>query len=346
MGFFSAKKKTAETEEDNVKDKVERELIVHNMPSQDKIVGSPHNPESAGQVSLSVESGKKKKDVKVIGVLIIVFGFIVIGLIVFLTYRFVIAPNVDRPEPEAVTPVEEVVSDDIDDREDGVELTQDGSEIIVEEVEEEPDNIEVEEDMEDEPMNEEFSGIDEKDLPPLLDSDEDGLYDEEEILLGTSIFLVDSDGDGYSDLEEVQNNYNPTGPGRLIESDYISEFSDQSFGFSFLYPSAWEPTVSSDLIFFEESDGSLFQLALMENYDKSGILSWYENNFSDDDVLYENLISKDGLEAIISENGLNVYITNEARTNIYAFSYIPISQHRLTYINIFEMMYNSFNFFQ
>ncbi|MFA4941751.1 MAG: hypothetical protein WC582_04145 [Patescibacteria group bacterium] len=76
--------------------------------------------------------------------------------------------------------------------------------------------------------------------PVVLDSDQDGLTDEEENILGTDInnidtdsdglfdreetkvyktnpLLVDTDGDGYSDGDEVKNGYNPTGAGRLYE---------------------------------------------------------------------------------------------------------------------------------
>lgn len=73
-----------------------------------------------------------------------------------------------------------------------------------------------------------------------IDSDQDGLSDEEEYLLGTDINSVDTDldglfdreevevyktdplnadtdGDGYSDGDEVKNGYNPNGPGKLYE---------------------------------------------------------------------------------------------------------------------------------
>lgn len=75
--------------------------------------------------------------------------------------------------------------------------------------------------------------------PPSVDSDGDGLPDEEEAALGTDPSLADSDNDGLTDREEariynsnplnpdtdgdsyldgqeVQNNYSPTGPGRLL----------------------------------------------------------------------------------------------------------------------------------
>ncbi|MEA3272191.1 MAG: hypothetical protein U9P90_00815 [Patescibacteria group bacterium] len=77
-------------------------------------------------------------------------------------------------------------------------------------------------------------------IKPPVDSDGDGLTDEEELLLGTDALLADSDADGlpdrdevkvyktdpldsdtdkdgFFDGEEVQNGYDPKGSGRLYE---------------------------------------------------------------------------------------------------------------------------------
>ncbi len=50
---------------------------------------------------------------------------------------------------------------------------------------------------------------------PLKDSDNDGLFDDEEIQYGTDPNNPDTDGDGYSDGDEVKNGYNPRGSGKL-----------------------------------------------------------------------------------------------------------------------------------
>ena len=48
-----------------------------------------------------------------------------------------------------------------------------------------------------------------------LDSDDDGLSDEEEIFYGTDKNNSDTDGDGYLDGAEVEGGYNPQGEGKL-----------------------------------------------------------------------------------------------------------------------------------
>lgn len=46
----------------------------------------------------------------------------------------------------------------------------------------------------------------------FLDSDQDGLTDQEEKAIGTDPFNADTDGDGYSDGKEVESGYNPLKP--------------------------------------------------------------------------------------------------------------------------------------
>jgi hypothetical protein len=51
-----------------------------------------------------------------------------------------------------------------------------------------------------------------------LDTDEDGLTDyEEAIIWKTNPLAADTDGDGYPDGTEVRNGYNPLGAGKLLQ---------------------------------------------------------------------------------------------------------------------------------
>lgn len=58
-----------------------------------------------------------------------------------------------------------------------------------------------------------------------IDSDFDGLLDNEEGLLGTDKFKSDTDNDGYSDLAEIENGYNPLGEGKISEE--FSELAEE-----------------------------------------------------------------------------------------------------------------------
>jgi hypothetical protein len=50
------------------------------------------------------------------------------------------------------------------------------------------------------------------------DTDHDGLTDREEVkVYGTDPLKTDTDGDGYNDGDEIKNGYNPKGPGKLLQ---------------------------------------------------------------------------------------------------------------------------------
>lgn len=54
--------------------------------------------------------------------------------------------------------------------------------------------------------------------PNSIDSDNDGLFDREEAkVYNTNPINADTDSDGHQDGEEVKNNYNPKGAGKLYE---------------------------------------------------------------------------------------------------------------------------------
>lgn len=54
-------------------------------------------------------------------------------------------------------------------------------------------------------------------FPTPGDADGDGLSDDLETFYGSRPDVWDTDGDGFSDGEEVNNGYNPVGPGRLFD---------------------------------------------------------------------------------------------------------------------------------
>jgi hypothetical protein len=59
----------------------------------------------------------------------------------------------------------------------------------------------------------------------FLDSDQDGLTDQEEKMIGTDLSKADTDGDGYSDGKEVESGYNPLKPApgdKIVPADQTS----------------------------------------------------------------------------------------------------------------------------
>jgi len=74
-------------------------------------------------------------------------------------------------------------------------------------------------------------GISNKDLEKIpigflegKDSDQDGLNDSLENAIGTDYLKSDTDGDGYNDQDEILNNYNPLGSGKInIDKNFVEK---------------------------------------------------------------------------------------------------------------------------
>ncbi|WKZ24578.1 MAG: hypothetical protein QY321_03095 [Patescibacteria group bacterium] len=99
------------------------------------------------------------------------------------------------------------------------------------------------------------------------DSDNDGLTNLEELLMGTDPNNPDTDGDGFLDGDEVRALYNPLGPGRLHESPFISRYTIASSGHEFLYPKFWRLIQSVYEEEYEEGEKEEYlNDALQDNY--------------------------------------------------------------------------------
>ena len=62
--------------------------------------------------------------------------------------------------------------------------------------------------------------VEENKINKELDSDQDGLPNHIEEILGTNFDEIDTDGDSYSDFDEIKNGYNPLNDEKLIEEEW------------------------------------------------------------------------------------------------------------------------------
>ena len=181
------------------------------------------------------------------------------------------------------------------------------------------------------------------DFVMATDSDNDGLADKEEILLGCDAGNMDSDGDGYNDLSEVMNLYNPAGANKLINNPNISKYLNNSFNYNLLYPADWSFSAigGDDSVMFRSSDNQFIQVIGQDNQDREPIGNWYKKQFDIAAIDSAKLIITDNWQGIKSEDGLIIYLTDKQYNNIITITYIPGQDNVLDYINIFEMMIKS-----
>jgi heme/copper-type cytochrome/quinol oxidase subunit 2 len=336
------RKKEKNNPKEEVAAQIHDDLIVHNMPSQAKIVGSkylsPDNLAAAENVSsnnFSAASGEKP-NFKIVGLLIIIAGIIVVAGLAYASYYFIIKPTAQKNETangatiikkEALTATSTATSTVASSTFSAV--TVDNS-LIATMTPEILDSTSL-------------SASSTATTTASLDTDADGLYDDEELILGINSALTDSDFDGYGDAAELNNGYNPAGSGLMKTNTQLVEYSNSVTGYKVLYPKNWSfKSLNADYtVVFTSPDNSLIQISVQSNSDKQSILAWYENSFPGVAVTYDKLKSFDNWDGIESEDNLNFYLTNKEHRNIYVLSYIPAVDDRVAYPNIFKLMINS-----
>lgn len=337
--MFGAKKKKTEPADDQAG--ISPDLIVHNMPRPQR----PAARNRRGAVSTSFTPvTAPPKNFQYVGLLIIGGGLLVIGAIAYFGYRFMIAP--------ATAPAEQSASIPADEASDLTPVPVAPAPVFSEPLDlvfVEPAEIELAPRATDEGEEEQGSNMPPADLP-LADRDGDGLGDDEELLLGTDPDQADTDNDGYSDGAELASLYNPRGLGRLGEDEYLkiyrrgADVSGSRLSYNLLYPGifAVSESESSQTVVFAGPDGSLIQVAQIENTEEIGILSWYEANFPGSSPAYNRIKTTATWDGLMGDDGLNFYLVDKARSEIIVLSFIPATGNRLSYPNIFRLLIDTF----
>ncbi|MFH1233686.1 MAG: thrombospondin type 3 repeat-containing protein [Patescibacteria group bacterium] len=182
------------------------------------------------------------------------------------------------------------------------------------------------------------------DLSAGVDSDNDGLTDEEEKIFKTNSAGSDTDGDGYNDLEEVLNGYNPAGAGRLSTNPNLQIYNNKTYNYDLLYPTAWSQINNGgdDSIMFKAVDNSFVQVITQNNSEQQTIDIWYKQQFNIDSVDQKKLITNNNWNGIINFDGLTVYLMDLSKKNIFTITYNPASSNTLNYPNLFKAIVKSF----
>jgi hypothetical protein len=177
----------------------------------------------------------------------------------------------------------------------------------------------------------------------VIDSDNDGLSDAEEILLGTDPSKADTDGDSYHDGAEVLNLYDPTSSGKITANPHIAVFADAAADFSVDYPKIWQVQNlnSGQTVIFSAADNSFIEIVAMTDVGKLSIKDWYNSQFPETPVTDADVVTKNGWQGVFHQNREIFYLTDSGRSNIYTISYVPATDSNPTFYHIFLMMINS-----
>ncbi len=327
--------------------KVNQDLLVRNMPKFNRTIGAAYSVPATKentQSNLLADVGRAKHNFKMVGGIIIAGGLIFIGALVYLSYIYIIKPQTKNTTPVVATvvPKTNTASSTTETEATTSTITVATTSTIVEATSSAP---ELATSSASSTMNEELTGKQNTNLPPLVDSDSDGLNDEEEVVFGTNPQLADSNNNSYPDLTEINNNYNPAGSGKMVDNANFTKYTNNTIGYSTIYPKTWTVRSLNDesTITFTAPDDSIIQISVQDNTDKQSILGWYSNSFSEATVTYDKLKTTDNWDGVMGDDGLNFYLTDKKHKNIYVISYIPAVDGRLVYPNVFKVMVNLFS---
>jgi len=327
------------------------DFIVHNMPVTRPHILKPSGLNSSGgsdngQGISGFGLSAPQHNFKTVGLIIIVGGFIVVSAFIYLSYRFIVKPTAETDSPALQATTTEEKSDSSPSATSSPEnsvVNIVATTTVIEIATVTPDVINGATSTEELAYGEGTSGRSGSDLPPVIDSDQDGLSDDEETVLNTSATSADSDADNYSDLFELQNGYNPAGAGQLGTNPYLTKYSNASFHYETIVPKNWtsQSLNNEATVLFSAPDESLIQISVQDNADQASILNWYSQSFPDNIVTYDKLVSTDQYDGVMGEGNLNFYLTDKNRRYIIVISYIPAVNNRLAYSNIFQLIIDS-----
>ncbi len=181
-------------------------------------------------------------------------------------------------------------------------------------------------------------------LKPGLDSDNDGLTDSEEALLGTSTSTPDTDGDSYLDGAEILNLYDPASSGKLTANPNIALYENKTFNYSLLYPKAWQQSSNGgdDSVMFKSADNQFIQIIIQPNSGKQTLDQWYLEQVGGGPIDPVNRLSGSNWQGIKNTDGLTLYLMDNKQKYIFTLTYNPGENNTLDYLNIFNMMFKSF----
>jgi len=295
----------------------------------------------------------KTKDSKSTGILILGIGAVLLIALFAGFYYFIVKGDGSEPVVETETSEQEAPRE-VNTNPDPIrqnnqqtlqeEVDQEVADVV--ETEEEPVIIEQEEPLiatsgDDSDVKE--SNPSPNIVKPANDSDQDGLSDAEEKVLGTNILNSDSDGDSFDDFSELKNLYNPAGEGQLLTNSNIRKYTNSSYNYSLYYPLQWkwETIGGDDSVIFKLENNQFIQIIAQANEEKQTIEEWYLEQFTGQPITPEQKLYKKGWTGIKSQDSLIVYLMHPAASHIFTITYNIGITSVTDYKNIFMMMIES-----
>ncbi len=301
-------------------DEVMHNVNVHSMP--ERFLPQKSKPKIGG-----------KQKVILTAIILVVLLVGVIGGIVYF-----VSKNIDKDNSNQDVVINENTNEDNENTNEDNENTNEDNENTNE------DNENTNEDNENTNKDNENTNV--PVVPPTaeeIDTDNDNLTDEEEIIYKTNTNRADTDRDGYEDGIEIQNLYNPLASDELlVNSGLITIYQNPTFKYSIFRPKSWVSSVEGvldNVLFTPDSETGEYITLSVDPADNLSLIEWRDINYPT--MEFENFSLSDS-SALRSLSGLNVFVKHG--NYIYTLTYeipeilMPVKNFSTT----FEMMLQSF----
>lgn len=181
---------------------------------------------------------------------------------------------------------------------------------------------------------------------PGLDSDSDGLTDEEEKnVFGTNPNDSNTDKDSYVDLNEALNLFDPAkpAPSSLKDNPLIAVYSNASQNYVILRPASWsvrETDETKKEVFFDGPSGEFIEVLVQDKDKAQTIMDWYlaqSPGVTSSQV--EPFKTKQGYDTVLSPDKFTAYV--DGGDKVYVISYNLGKRFEIQYKVTFQMMVQS-----
>ena len=183
-------------------------------------------------------------------------------------------------------------------------------------------------------------------LGDSVDLDKDDISDMAEELFGSDPSKPDTDEDGYEDGHEVFYLYNPAGkePMRVIDSGYVKEYQNPTFGYKIFYPKDWAvgavDEASRDVLFStltgENIEVRTFDLPANQTF-ADWFKEWAPNQNFQNTLDVQTKFFEPGKSR---SDSLVYYFTDSA--HVYAVIYHTTDSNTVNFRSVMVMMARSF----
>ncbi len=319
-----------------IEDKISADFVTHNMPESNRFSGQTFSDTKITSSNKSVIIPEVASHHK-IGFLIIGGGLVLVAVLLYFGYSYFVKPLLNPTEVPVVN-INTIENNEITTT---TNLKNEDSETI-------SDSI-----ISDAPIIATSTPVTPSSTEPILaeerpvvletvkvstvDSDADGLTDDEERIVGTDPNKADTDDDGYLDLAELKSGYDPLVPNQKISenSSMLSYQIDQEA--SIIYPLTWDISKSeaNNTIIFADSDKAFIQVFYQDNPEKLAPNLWFGQQFSG--VTPGESVSGQTWQGVYSSDGLAAYIFNKDFSKIYNFSCSPLTSDTSS-VTLFHLM--------